>query len=347
MPRPDPDRHHQLRRRLRSGGAQGGRVRRGAARRGRDRGPSSIESDPGAHVGRRALGRRATADAAAAARPPRRRTGRGGRLEGRPVLRRDRGRLRLGPRCGRHEGLRRDDPDRRPARASARARSRRGRSRSASPPTRRRAGTRARSRSSTTTPSGSRAAPRRSARSAASRATVRGQRIYLIETAEKGMAWLRLTRAAAGPATARWSTTTTPSPGSPRRSRGSARTSGRCGSRRPMEVLLGDRRRARRHRGHPGQRRGAGRASSAARPGCSAPSSATPPTRRCSGRLQGSTSSPADATRAHRRPLPAGLRGRVLRDAARAARRRHRARATSSTTRRRARRRSTATWSTR
>ena len=50
----------------------------------------------------------------AAARPPRRRTRRRGGLAGRSVLRRDPGRLRLGPRRGRHEGLRRDAAQHRP-----------------------------------------------------------------------------------------------------------------------------------------------------------------------------------------------------------------------------------------
>ena len=47
---------------------------------------------------------------------------------------------------------------------------------------------------STTTPSCSRAAPRRSARSAASRSpSADDLRLYLIETAEKGIAWMKLT----------------------------------------------------------------------------------------------------------------------------------------------------------
>ena len=47
LPRPDPDRHHQLRRRGRPGGAQGRRARRRAARRGRHRVASCYESAPG------------------------------------------------------------------------------------------------------------------------------------------------------------------------------------------------------------------------------------------------------------------------------------------------------------
>ena len=89
---------------------------------------------------------RRPSDRAAAARPPRRRTRRRGGLAGRPVLRRDPGRLRLGPRRGRHEGLRRDDALGGPrARPRAGRAARRGRSCSASPPTRRRAAATARS----------------------------------------------------------------------------------------------------------------------------------------------------------------------------------------------------------
>ena len=50
-----------------------------------------------------------------AARPPRRGARRGGRLERAPVLRRRRGRLRVGPRRGRHEGHGRHDDRGRPA----------------------------------------------------------------------------------------------------------------------------------------------------------------------------------------------------------------------------------------
>ena len=77
---------------------------------------------------------------AAAARPPRRRArGRRG-LAGGPVLRRDPGRLPVGPRRGRHEGLRRDAALGRPGAHPRRPRCRSGRSCSASPPTRRPAG---------------------------------------------------------------------------------------------------------------------------------------------------------------------------------------------------------------
>ena len=52
-------------------------------------------------------------------------------------------------------------------------------------------------------------------------------RAYLVQTAEKGILWLRCTPTG-GPATARCPTTRTPSCGSPRRSAASTRTSGRA-----------------------------------------------------------------------------------------------------------------------
>ena len=67
------------------------------------------------------------------------------------------------------------------------------RSRCASPPTRRPAGTAGPSGSSRTTPTSWRTAPRRSARSAGSAPTSAASRLYLVEAAEKGMAWVRLT----------------------------------------------------------------------------------------------------------------------------------------------------------
>ena len=100
-------------------------------------------------------------------------------------------------------------------------------------------------------------------------ATVRGQRLYLIEAAEKGMAWMRLT-ATAPPATARCATPTTRSPGSPPRSPGSARTSGRCAPTPSMQVLLaavGELAAPRRRRRTPMR----SSRSSARPPGCSAP----------------------------------------------------------------------------
>ena len=106
---------------------------------------------------------------AADPRPSRRGARRAGGLERASVLRRDRGRLCLGPRRGRHEGHGRHDDRGRPAFQA-------GRHRAAARPgvrVRRRRGARRqlrlRSGWSTTGPTCSRASPRRSARSAASR----------------------------------------------------------------------------------------------------------------------------------------------------------------------------------
>ena len=105
---------------------------------------------------------------AAAARPPRRGARQRRRLARPPVLRRDRGRHGVGPRRGRHEGLRRDAALDGARPRPGRRRARRGRWCSASPPTRRRAAPRGPGRSSTGVPTCSRAAARRSARSAGS-----------------------------------------------------------------------------------------------------------------------------------------------------------------------------------
>ena len=89
---------------------------------------------------RPAAGRRQLARRAADARPPRRGARRAGRVERAPVLRRGRGRLRLGPRRGRHEGHGRHDDRRSPATSSAPASSRRAIWCSPSWPTRRHGG---------------------------------------------------------------------------------------------------------------------------------------------------------------------------------------------------------------
>ncbi len=108
--RADPDGHHELRRPGRTGGAEGGRVRRRAARRGRDRDPS-LRVRAGPRVGGRALGRRrsgtgpgccSTATSTSYQRP--RRTGRSTRSAARSAT------ATLGQGSGRHEGLRRDAP---------------------------------------------------------------------------------------------------------------------------------------------------------------------------------------------------------------------------------------------
>ena len=280
----------------------------------------------------------------AAARPPRRRT-RGSRgLAGRPLLRRDPGRLRLGPRRGRHEGLRRDAAQRRPRPAADRCGSRPRRSRCASPPTRRPAATRVPQMLVEQHPELLEGCTEAVGEVGGFSATVRGRRVYLIEAAEKGMAWMRLTargRAGHGSMINRENAVTR----SPAPSRGSAPTSGRCGSRPTMRDAARGRRRARRHRGDAGERRGAGRGvrRRGADDGRGHPQHLQPDDARR--RLQGQRD-PDRGDGARRRPLPARLRGRVLRDPGRAGRRRHRDRLRQSTSSR-GRRRTTATWSTR
>ena len=132
--------------------------------------------------------------AAAHPRPPRRRSGRSarsGRVD--PFAGEVQGRLRLGSRRGRHEGHGRDDARGRPRLGDAPAASRRATSCWPSSPTRRPAASRARTTSSTTTRICSPTAARRSARSAATASRVGDLRLYPIQTAEKGIAWLRLT----------------------------------------------------------------------------------------------------------------------------------------------------------
>ena len=124
--------------------------------------------------------------------PPRRRAGAGGRLEGRPVLGRDPRWLRLGPRCGRHEGLRRHDPVRRTGPGSSRCRCPIGRSPWPSPPTRRPAASRVRTRSIDQKPEWLEGCTEGIGEVGGFSATINDRRIYLIETAEKGLAWLRL-----------------------------------------------------------------------------------------------------------------------------------------------------------
>ena len=133
-----------------------------------DRIPRGRRAGPGQRV-RPAGGRRPRPRGPAAARAPRRRARRGVGLERAPVLRRGRGRLRVGPRRRRHEGHGRHDDRGRPAlqtsghRAAARSGVRVRR------PTRRPAASTAASGWSTTGRTCSTASPRRSARSAASR----------------------------------------------------------------------------------------------------------------------------------------------------------------------------------
>ena len=106
-------------------------------------------------------------------------------LVGRSVRGRDPRRDAVGTRRGRHEGHGRHDPHvgrRHPAcRRAARARPHPGRSSR----TRRTAESKARSSSSRTIPSGSRARPRRSARSAGTRSPSADRRAYLLQVGEK------------------------------------------------------------------------------------------------------------------------------------------------------------------
>ena len=194
VPRPDPDRHQQLRRRVRAGRAEGGRARRRPARRGRDRvravrarvagGRRWSRSGAGRRADEGALLLHGHLDVVPAAAED---------WQVDPFSGRDPGRLRLGSRRGRHEGLRRDAALGGAGAHPGRRRARTARSCCASPPTRRPAACTAPRCWSRSTASTWRTAPRRSARSAASARRSAGQRLYLIEAAEKGMAWMKLT----------------------------------------------------------------------------------------------------------------------------------------------------------
>ena len=258
---------------------------------------------------------------AAAARPPRRRPGGGRGLAGRPVLRRDPGRLRLGPRRGRHEGLRRDA-------ALGRAGPRPGRARCPTRPI-------VLCFTADEEAGGHQGAEvlvedHREQLEDCTEAvgevggfstTVRGRRLYLIEAAEKGMAWMRLTargRAGHGSMINRDNAVTA-----------LAAAVARIGAHEwPVRLTpddagaAGRRRRAGRHRGDARRTPRRWSRSSAAPPGCSARSSATPPTRPCSSAGYKVNVVPDRGHRPRRRPVPAGLRGRVLRHPRRAVRRR-------------------------
>ena len=153
LPRPDPDRHVQLRRRQRAGGAGGGRVRRRPSSprsawsprcsSRADRRTSVVVRSEGEDSSRPGLLVHGHLDVVPAEAAD---------WTARPVRRRDRRRLPLGPRRGRHEGHGRDDARARPRVAPRRAASRRATSSSLP---RRRGGrrqARARTGSSTTTP---------------------------------------------------------------------------------------------------------------------------------------------------------------------------------------------------
>ena len=305
LPRPDPDRHDQLRRRRRAGGAEGGRVRRGAARRGRDRVAGSTSPSRAATIVVARWGGAAAAEPGLLLH---------GHLDVVPAAAEDwqvdpfSGEIQDGYVWGRGAVDMKDfdamllsscGPGPRAGR-----RARRGRSCCASPPTRRPAATRAPRSWSSSHPEQFDGCTEAVGEVGGFSATVRGRRIYLIEAAEKGMAWMRLTaRGRAGhgsminrdnavtrlaAAVARigaheWPVRLTPDHG------GAAR----------------DRRRARRHRGDAGERRGAGRGVRHAPPGCSARSSATPPTRPCSSAGYKVNVDPDRGHGARRRPVPA------------------------------------------
>ncbi len=219
----------------------------------------------------------------AGARPPRRRTRRCRRLAAAPVQRRDPRGPGLGPRRGRHEGLRRDAALHACGPGPAPAWCPTGRWCSASPPTRRPGGHKG-------------AGPLIEAKRewfedctyavgevGGFSTTVRGKRLYLIEAAEKGMAWMRLT--ATGNA----------GHGSMRHPDNAVTTLAEAVARigrhewpvqltPTMKVLLGAVGRARRHRGDARTTPRRWSRSSAPPRGCSARSSGTPRTRPCSTR---------------------------------------------------------------
>ena len=135
---------------------------------------------------------------AADPRPPRRRARRGRRLERAPVLRRRRGRLRVGPRRDRHEGHGRHDDRRRAALQARRASCRRATWCSRSSPTRRPAASTAAQWLVENRPDLFEGVTEAIGEVGGFSLTVPHRdggerRLYLIETAEKGMRWMRLT----------------------------------------------------------------------------------------------------------------------------------------------------------
>ena len=321
VPRPDPDRHHQLRRRRRTGGAEGRRVRRRAARRGRHR-VTLYESEPGRTNARRPLGRR-------------RRTSRRccvhGHLDVVPAAAEDwqvdpfSGEIQDGFVWGRGAVDMKDFDAMLLSVVRARARGRRLPDREVVlclTADEEAGGHKGAEVLVEEHPDELADCTEAVGEVGGFSATVRGRRIYLIEAAEKGMAWMKLTargRAGHGSmintdnavtrlagAVARigahqWPVRLTPT----------------------MEVLLADRRRHRRHRGHARERRVADRGVRQRRPDARRghPQHRQPDDARR--RLQGQRH-PHRGDRARRRPLPARLRGRVLRHPARAARAGHR-----------------------
>ena len=219
----------------------------------------------------------------------------------RPVLRGDRGRLPLGPRGRRHEGLRRDAADHRSGSASGRAGSRQRPITLCFTADEEAGGHRGAEVLINEHPEEFEGVTDAVGEVGGFSTTVRGRRIYLIEAAEKGMAWMKLTaRGRAGhgsmvnadnavtrltAAVARlgayeWPIRLTPT----------------------MEVLLGTVSELSGTEVTPGERPQPWSTSSAAPPGCSGRSSATPSTRPCCRPATRSTSSrprpPRTSTRA-------------------------------------------------
>ena len=143
--------------------------------------------------------------------------------------------------------------------------------------------------------------------------TVRGRRLYLIEAAEKGMAWMRLTATGnAGHGSMRHPDNAVTTLAQARRADRHAPVAGPAD---PVDAGAAVRgRRARRRGGHAAERRGAGRGVRLGRPHarCGDPQHHEPDHARR--RLQGERR-PGRGDRARGRSIPAGLRGRVLRDA--------------------------------
>ena len=115
------------------------------------------------------------------------------RLAARPVRRGDRRRLRLGARRGRHEGHGRDGARGRAAAAARGPQARRGTSCSPSPPTRRRAAIGAPGSWSSEHADLFEGVTEAIGEVGGFSVSVGDQRLYAVQTAEKGLAWMRLT----------------------------------------------------------------------------------------------------------------------------------------------------------
>ena len=271
LPRPDPDRHHQLRRRPGPGERKAAEHVAGAARRGRHRGralssPSRAAPawSPAGAVRGTARTRCCCTGTSTSCRPTPR-TGRSHPFSGE---------IQDGYVWGRGAVDMKDFDamllSRRPGPCPRRRGARRGRSCSCFTADEEAGGHQgaehARRQAHRTC---SRAAPRRSARSAGSAPPCAGRRLYLIEAAEKGMAWMRLTaKGNAGHGSMRHPDNAVTALAAAVARIGRARVAGAA---HPVDAgAAGRGRRARRHRGDPGERRGAGRGVRVRRRGCSA-----------------------------------------------------------------------------